>query len=144
MFQGNPYPLAEAVADGRQLQTILVDAVTALERAIEQRTAASAAYRDAKASYESAETEYVFDIVFGDHPDYARAKNADMRKLAQDKLLISARDSGYLASAWRALGAAESRWQQAEAFHVQAEARFRAARGAAELQSSMLRAATAV
>lgn len=133
----NPY--AETIRNAENLQTSLHNICTDFEMSIEQRQLAIQAHVTAKQAYEEQEAEFLFELSMTD--EYRAGKNAETRKLVQDLALIKARNNGPLRMAWGALNQATNVRDNAELAFAQMDARFKAIRGAAELQSSMLRAA---
>jgi len=133
----NPY--SETIRNAENLQLSLRNICADFERSIEQRQLAVQAYVTAKQAYEEQEAEFLFELSMTD--EYKAGKNAETRKLIQDLALIRARTGGPLRQAWGALNQATNVRDNAELAYSQMDARFKAVRIAAELQSSMLRAA---
>ena len=136
-------PLQESITRAEGLLDRIGHTCDQYEFAIEQRQSALDAYRESKESYEQAEGETIFDIMFEDDR-YSAAKNADARKAVLDVCLIEARTKGRLASAWRAMSHAKTALDNAEMAFAQMDARFKAVRVAADLSASMLRASTLI
>lgn len=120
------------------LQRVLADDTTNMALAIEQRMLALQAHREAQAAYDEAEADLAFSITFGDNEDFAKAKNAETRKLVLDRAVIAARGAGPLSQPWRILNRTRTDLDNAQMAYDQAEARFKGVRVAAELQSAML------
>lgn len=133
----NPY--SETIRNAENLQVSLHNICTDFELSIEQRQLAIQAHVTAKQAYEEQEAEFLFEVSMTD--EYQKGKNAEIRKLVQDMALIKARNNGPLRMAWGALNQATNVRDNAELAYSQMDARFKAIRIAAELQSSMLRAA---
>lgn len=130
------------VEEARRVQTNLADDMYTMTLAIEQRQFAMQAHRTAKAAYDAAEAEFVFDLVFNSE-DYAKAKNAEAREIVKDNALVVARSAGALAGPWRILSECATAFENAQMAYEQAEVRFKAVRVVAELQAAMLIALTA-
>lgn len=116
-------PLTKLIAAAENMQGTIQETCGNFELALEQRQVAIQAFDAAEAAYIAQEGELPFEIA------------------CSDKLLINARTGGQLQQAWSALTQATSVRDEAELSYQQMEARFKAVLVAAELQSSMLRAA---
>lgn len=130
------------VEEARRVQTTLTDDMYTMTLAIEQRQFAMAAHKTAKAAYDAAEAEFLFDLTMTNER-YLAAKNVEAREIVKDRALVVARDGGALATAWRILSECATALENAQMAYDQAEVRFKAVRIAAELQSAMLIALTA-
>jgi hypothetical protein len=133
----NPY--AKNIENAENLQVSLHNIATDFESVIERKHVAVQAYTAAQRAYEDQEAEFLFSISMTD--PYQKGKNAETRKMIQDLALIKARNAGPLRMAWGALNQATNVKESADLAFVQAEAKFKAVRVAAELQAAMLRAA---
>ena len=134
----NNSPFQILLDNADNIQRVLADDTTNMAMAIEAKQTALQAHREAQAAYDEAEAEFTFGVMFGDSEDYAKAKNAETRKLVLDRAIIAARGAGELAQPWRILNAAKNDLDNAQMAYDQAEARFKAVRVAAELQGAML------
>lgn len=132
----NPFQILLDNADN--IQRVLADDTTNMAMAIEAKQVALQAHREAQAAYDEAEAEFTFGVMFGDDEDYGKAKNAETRKLVLDRAIIAARGAGQLAQPWRILNRTRTDLDNATMSYDQCEARFKAVRVAAELQSAML------
>lgn len=110
-----------------------------MELAIEQRQRALQIHKEAKSVYDSAEAEFLADLMFGDE-SFAKARNAEQREVLKDRALVAARATGNLAAAWYALLDAERTLNNATLAFDQCDARFKAVRCAVQLQAAMLTA----
>ena len=134
----NNSPFQMLLDNAQSIQRSLGEDTMQMALAIEAKQTALQAHREAQAAYDEAEAEFMFNIMFGDDEDYAKAKNAETRKLVLDRATIAARGTGPLAQPWRILNACKADLDNAQMAYDQAEVRFKAVRVAAELQASML------
>lgn len=132
----NPFQIL--LDNAQSIQRSLGEDTMQMAMAIEAKQVALQAHREAQAAYDEAEAEFTFGITFGDNEDFAKAKNAEARKLVLDRAIIAARGNGPLAQAWRILNAAKNDLDNAQMAYDQTEVRFKAVRVAAELQGAML------
>ena len=132
--------LRETLGDAENAQSALVNFTREFEQAIAEKSEAAERLRTAKPAYDDAEAEFTFTVSFGDDEDYAKAKNAETRKIVLDARLSEARRSGALKSAWSALNDAMSRKERAEMAYLMAETRFRGIRYSANLLTAQLNA----
>ncbi|TXH52471.1 MAG: hypothetical protein E6Q97_16110 [Desulfurellales bacterium] len=128
------------INDAVNIQRHLVEDSHQFNLALECKEMARQARDQAKEVYAEQESNFLFDLTFGDE-DYTKAKNAEAREVVKDAKIIKARSSGGLAQAWRALTDAQANLDNAEMALTQADVRYKAVRVAAELQSSMMRLA---
>lgn len=134
-------PLNDAVADGYNVRNHLNQDAMTMRLTLEQKQVAQQAYTSAKRAYEDAEAEWLADFTWNDDA-YRTAKNAEQREILKDAALVKARRSGALAQPWRILGDCDLMHQNAVLAYEQADVAFKAVRIAAELTSSLLRAAS--
>lgn len=132
----NPFQIL--LDNAESLQHTLAGDTMNMALAIEAKLTALQAHREAQAAYDEAEADLAFSITFGDNEDFAKAKNAETRKLVLDRAIIAARGAGPLAQPWRILNRTRTDLDNAQMAYDQAEARFKGVRVAAELQSAML------
>lgn len=138
MTVSNPYNTT--ITDARSLLSTLAEHAEQLNLAIENRQYAVQAHTAAKRDYDAAEAEFLFEMSFSE--DYAKCKNAEAREIFKDAALVKARSDGYLATVWRVLNDCKLALDNAQLGYDQCELQFKATRVAAELMSSMLRAAS--
>ena len=131
-------PFQSLLADADNIQRVLADDTGNMALAIEAKLTALQSHREAQAAYDEAEAEFTFNIMFGDDENFAKAKNAETRKLVLDRAIIAARGNGPLAQPWRILNRTRTDLDNAQMAYDQCEARFKGVRVAAELQASML------
>ena len=134
----NNSPFQILLDNAQSIQRSLGEDTMQMALAIEAKQTALQAHREAQAAYDEAEAEFTFSIMFGDDEDYAKAKNAETRKLVLDRAIIAARGNGELAQPWRILNRTRTDLDNAQMAYDQAETRFKAVRVAAELQGAML------
>ena len=134
----NNSPFQILLDNAQSIQRSLGEDTMQMALAIEAKQTALQAHREAQAAYDEAEAEFTFNIMFGDDEDYAKAKNAETRKLVLDRATIAARGAGPLAQPWRILNRCKTDLDNAQMAYDQAEARFKAVRVAADLQAAML------
>lgn len=116
-------PLEKMLIAAENMQGTIQQVCANFELAMEQRQVAIQAFESAESAYYAQEEKLPFEIG------------------CNDKLLTNARIAGQLQQAWSALTQATNVRDEAELSYQQMEARFKAVLVAAELQSSMLRAA---
>lgn len=132
-------PAVTMVDEAHQIGDALGDSVGKFEVALSRKAEALRTHLSAKQMYEDRESEFVFAMSLEDS-DYASAKNAPDRASVRDYKLVKARQAGgKLADAWRIYIEATNAKDDAQMEYDQCEARFKAVRVRAELQSSMLR-----
>jgi hypothetical protein len=134
----NNSPFQTLLDNADNIQRVLADDTGNMALAIEAKLTALQAHREAQAAYDEAEAEFTFIIMFGGDGNYAKAKNAETRKLVLDLAIIEERSNGTLAQPWRILNRTRTDLDNAAMAYDQAEARFKAVRVAAELQGAML------
>lgn len=134
----NPYNTT--ITDARNLLSTLAEHALQLNLAIENRQYAVQAYTTAKRDYDAAEAEFLFDLA--DEDGYRSCKNAEQREIYRDAALVKARSIGSLSYPWRVMNDCKLALDNAQLGFDQCELQFKATRIAAELMSSMLRAAS--
>lgn len=130
-------PTLTVVESAKQMLGHLSESVGNFELVIEQKSTLLSAYLEAKAAYDEAEAEFLFDLSFNDE-NYAKAKNAEAREIVKDYALVQARQSGKLRQAWKILCDAQNSKDATQMTFEQCDARFKATRIACELQAAML------
>lgn len=134
-------PYSAVITDARSLLSTLAEHALQLNLAIENRQYAVQAHTTAKRDYDAAEAEFLFDLANEDE-GYRTCKNAEQREIYRDASLVKARTTGILAYPWRVMNDCKLALDNAQLGFDQCELQFKATRVAAELMSSMLRAAS--
>jgi hypothetical protein len=131
-------PATMMIGEAQSIGDALGESVGNFEMALERKAATLSNYLSAKQLYEDQEAEFIFSLSLED-TDYTSAKNAEARGAVKDVKLVRSRQSGTLKQSWKVYVEAQNERDTAQMAYDQCEARFKAVRVRAELQSSMLR-----